>query len=231
MVSPVGADIADQLSRLARSLEHEHDLQATLDGIVHAAVDTVPGAQHASISVIQHRREVRTQASTGELSNAVDVAQYETGQGPCLDTLYEKDTERLENLQTDPRWPAFTARARELGVGSMLSVQLYVEGDDLGALNLVNTEPYGFDEEDEPVALLFASHAAVAMAGAQAQAELRTGMRTRDIIGQAKGILMERFSITADQAFALLVRVSQSTNRKLADIAEELTTSRQLPPH
>src|SRR4028119_861466 len=115
MASPVGADIADQLSRLARSLAHEHDLQATLDGIVHAAVDTVPGAQHASISVIQHRREVRTQASTGELSNAVDVAQYETGQGPCLDTLYEKDTERLENLLTDPRWPAFVARARELG--------------------------------------------------------------------------------------------------------------------
>ncbi len=100
-----------------------------------AAVDTVPGAQHASISAIRRRREVETRASTNDLSTAVDKAQYETGQRPCLDTLYEQETVRLPDVPCETRWPEFTLRARELGVGSMLSVQLFVEGDELGALN------------------------------------------------------------------------------------------------
>ncbi len=128
-------DLAHRLGDLARSLEHESDTDATLDAIVHAAVNTVPGAQHASISAIRKRREVETRASTNDLSTAVDKAQYETGQGPCLDTLYEQETVRLPDVPGETRWPEFTLRASELGVGSMLSVQLFVEGDELGALN------------------------------------------------------------------------------------------------
>ena len=215
--------LALRLGELARTLEQEHDLQGTLDAIVHAAVQTIPGVQHASISTVSRRREVTTQASTDDLPIAVDQAQYETNQGPCMDTLYERVTERLSDLTTETRWPAFIARARALGVGSMLSIQLYVHGDDLGALNLISTEPHAFDDESEHVGLLFASHAAVAMAGAQHEQQLRHGMARRDIIGQAKGILMERFHLDAEQAFRLLARLSQDTNIPLHDLAAQLS--------
>lgn len=104
----------------------------------------------------------------------------------------------------------------------MLSFQLYVEGDNLGALNLYSHTPNGFDEESERVGLLFASHAAIAFAGVQAQEQLAVSLGTRDLIGQAKGILMERHHLTGLQAFAVLTRISQDTNRKLRDVAAEL---------
>ena len=127
------------------------------------------------------------------------------------------------------RWPQFTQRAAELGVGSMLSLQLYVEGDDLGALNLLSTERHAFHDESEHVGLLFASHAAVAMAGAEQQQQLRSALHTRELVGQAKGILMERFKITGDRAFRVLVHVSQNSNRKLTEIAQDLVDSGELP--
>ena len=222
-------ELAGRPSDLARLLEKQDDVEQTLTAIVHSAVGTVPGAEHASISVVQRRREVHTRASTSELPRAVDHAQYDTGQGPCLDTLFEQQTVRLPDVPGERRWPEFTQRAAELGVGSMLGLQLYVEGDDLGALNLLSTQPDAFDDESEHVALLFASHAAVAMAGAEQQQRLRSAMHTRDLIGQAKGILMERFKITGDRAFRVLVHASQTSNRKLSEIAQDLVDSGELP--
>ncbi len=222
-------DLADRLSELARQLQDEDDVQATLDAIVHGAATTVPGAEQASLSVIQGHERVSTRASTAELPRAVDRAQYDSGQGPCLDTLYEQRTVRLSDTRHEQRWPDFTRRARALGVGSMLAVQLYVDGGDLGALNLFSTDRDAFGDDAEHIALLFASHAAVAMAGAQRQEQLRQGLDTRDLIGQAKGILMERYKISGDAAFRVLVRYSQNSNRRLHLVAEQLVTSRELP--
>jgi GAF domain-containing protein len=196
---------------------------------VTSAVTTVPDAEHASISAVRRRREVHTIAATGELSREVDRVQYATQQGPCLDSLYDQQTVRLPRLAEEQRWPDFVSAAAELGVGSMLAVQLYVAGDDLGALNLISTSVDAFDEEDEHVAVLFATHAAVAMADAQATDRLERAVSSRDLIGQAKGILMERFRITDHQAFLLLVRASQTSNAKLTSVAEELVRSGVLP--
>ena len=104
----------------------------------------------------------------------------------------------------------------------MLAFQLFVEGDNLGALNLYSHKPNAFDDESEHVGLLFASHAAVAFAGARKQQTMTRALDTRDPIGMAKGILMERYTITPDQAFRVLVRGSQQSQRKLRDIAHEL---------
>lgn len=228
--SAAGEDrLARQLSDLARDLQEEENLQDTLQRIVQAAVENVPGAEFAGITVVEGRREVNTPAWTAELVRAADQAQYETGQGPCLDTVYEEQTVRLPDMRAEQRWPEFTARATALGVGSMLSFQLYVTGDNLGALNLYSKTPEAFGDESEHIGLLFASHAAVAMASAQTQEQLARGMETRDLIGQAKGILMERYRLTGDQAFALLVRASQTTNIKLRDIAEHLAATGELP--
>jgi transcriptional regulator with GAF, ATPase, and Fis domain len=221
--------LAVRMGELARSLQQEGSLKDTLQGIVTAAVDTVPGAQYAGISDVHGRREINTPALTDELVRASDAAQYETGQGPCLDAIYVRQTVRVADMASEDRWPEFAKRATQLGVGSMLSFQLYVVGDNLGALNLYNREPDAFDDESEHVGLLFASHAAVAMAGAQRNEQLNRAVGTRDLIGQAKGILMERHKLTAEQAFMLLVRASQATHTKLRDIAEQLTTVGQLP--
>lgn len=216
--------LADQFSELARSLWQQDDVEDTLNAIVQVAVETVPGGQHASISAIEGRREVHTRAFTDDLSVAVDRAQYETGEGPCLDTLYREQTVRLSDLAAERRWPQFTARAIELEVGSMLCVQLYVEGNDLGALNLTSTKPEAFSDESEHIALLFAAHAAVAMARAEQQEQMRQGMDTRTLIGQAQGILMAQSRLTAADAFGLLVRASQRSNTKLRDVAARIVS-------
>jgi GAF domain-containing protein len=222
-------ELAKRLGELARTLDARQGLEDTLKQIVQAAVDMVPGTEYASISRVLRSGEGKTLAATGELARAVDHAQHDTGQGPCLDSLYHEKTVRLSDLATERRWPRFIARARELGVGSMLAVQLFVQADGLGALNLHSRQPYAFDDYSEHVALLFATHAAVAMSSEQSKEDLRAAVSTRELIGQAQGILMERFKITDELAFRLLVRASQDTNRKLRDIAEELTSTGQLP--
>ena len=137
----------------------------------------------------------------------------------------------MPDLRHEQRWPNFARRAFEAGAGGMLSIQLYVEGGDLGALNLYSLEPAVFDDESEQVGLLFASHAAVAFAGARKQDNFTSALAGRDLIGQAKGILMERYDLDGDEAFRVLVRVSQTSqtsHRKLRDVAAELVTSRRL---
>jgi transcriptional regulator with GAF, ATPase, and Fis domain len=221
-------DLAHQLSELARNLQAEDDVDAILDEVVRAAVRLVPGTDEGSISVVTGRRDITSQSPSSELPEQVDAVQGEVGQGPCLDAVYEQETVRVPDMQHEQRWPEFARRAYELGAGSMLSFQLYVQGDNLGALNLYARRANAFDDESENVGLMFASHAAVAFADAQKLEQVQAGIATRDLIGQAKGILMERYDIDAHRAFTLLARISQQRQRKIRDLAEELTRSRRL---
>jgi transcriptional regulator with GAF, ATPase, and Fis domain len=225
---PALDDLATRLGELARSLQEEASVEHTLEGIVRAAVETVPGAAYASVTQVRNRREVQTTTGTDELVYRVDRLQYDTGQGPCLDALFEQRTVRLGDMAGEARWPAFTKGAMELGVHSMLAFQLYVADDNLGSLNLFATEPDAFSDQSEHVGLLFAAHAGIALADALKMQQLTRAMDVRDVIGQAKGILMERHRLTADQAFALLVRSSQVTNTKLVEVARYLTDTGEL---
>lgn len=226
---PGGRELAEHLAQLARDLQAPDSVQDTLDLIVSAAVAEVPGAEDASILAVQGRRRIRTLAASSERARAIDRAQHETGQGPCLDALFESRTVRTPDLTEEDRWPLFVAPAVELGAGSMLAVQLYVNGDDLGALNLVSPKTGAFGEDAEDLALLFATHAAIALARAEQQQNFEIALSSRDVIGQAKGILMERHKLTADEAFRILVQASQTRHRKLREIAEELTLTGELP--
>ncbi|MBB4912738.1 GAF and ANTAR domain-containing protein [Actinophytocola algeriensis] len=221
-------EIAVQLTDVARALHDQDNPQDTLDEIVRSAVALIPGARHAGIMMVLGRQEVRTVAGDDDIVGKVDQAQYETSQGPCLDALYEHKTVSMPDLAAEGRWPAFTERARALGVASMLSFQLFVTERDLGALNLYSAEQHGFDDESEQVGLMFAAHAAVALSNAQQQQQLGRAVHTRDIIGQAKGILMERYKINAEQAFTLLVRTSQHANVRLRELAEKLVQTGEL---
>lgn len=220
--------LALRLGDLARYLQEQDTVEDTLQGIVDTAVQTVPGAEHAGLSVVEEHKAMSTVAFSDDLVCRVDKAQVDFEQGPCVDALYEERVVRVLDTTRERRWPRFAAHAAELGVRSMLSFQLYVTGDGLGALNLYAERADAFTEESEQVGWLFATHAAVAMADAQKLAHLTRAVSTRDLIGQAKGILMERHKITGDRAFALLVRASQHSNTRLVEVAEHLVRSGSL---
>lgn len=222
-------DLADRMSRLARSLQAEENPQNILAQLVRAAIDLVPGADEGSISMVEGRRRVTPQVPSSALPKEVDAVQTEVGQGPCLDAVYEQQTVTVPDMATEQRWPAFSARAAALGAASMLSFQLYVEGDNLGALNLYGRSANAFTDESEQVGSLIASHAAIAFADARKLGQMRDAGRTRDIIGQAKGILMERYGITEQHAFVILTQYSSHTNTKLHEIADLLATTGALP--
>ena len=220
----VRKDLAQTLADLARRLQRQTDPQSVMHIIVSAVPGTIPGAEEATISLVQNRQRVQSAAFTSEHARRLDELQQETRQGPCLDAMYQRQTVRVDDLATDPRWPELARRAtEELGVASMLSIQLFVHANDLGSLNLLARRPNAFTDESERIALLFASHAAIAVADAQDLEHIAKALTSRDVIGQAKGILMERYKITAPMAFGLLATTSQETNRKLYDVAETLT--------
>jgi GAF domain-containing protein len=222
--------LGDAMSRVARRLQEQHGhVEATLQAITAAAVTTVPHAQECGISYVIARSRVEPRAWSSDLPRTVDALQEQLGQGPCLDAVWEQRIVRVDDIRTDDRWPEFAREAAELGVVSMMCFQLFVEGDRMGALNLYSGTPCAFDAESEDTGLIFASHAAVALAGAEHEEHLRAGISSRDVIGQAKGILMERHRLTADQAFGVLAQVSQELNRKLVDIARELTDTGAVP--
>ena len=221
--------LAKDFGDLARSLEEHDDSDVMLAEIIAAAVAMVPGVDEGSVSVVTGRRNIGSHAPTGDLPAQVDALQEETQQGPCLDSAYEQLTVRVDDMASETRWPEFARRASQAGAASMLSLQLYVEGDNLGALNLYSRTPHAFDDESEQVGLLFASHAAVAYAGVRKEAQLAQAVASRDLIGQAKGILMERYKISPERAFLVLTRISQGSNRKLNDIAAELVRHGTVP--
>jgi GAF domain-containing protein len=222
-------DLGEVMGRIARSIQHEHgDVEKTLQAITAAAVDAVPGAESVSVSLVQGRK-VEPRAATDDLPREIDDLQSRLGEGPCLSALREQSTVLVEDYETEERWPRFAAEARAQGVRSSLSFQLFVEGDALGALNLYARSAHAFTGDAEAIGQVFASHASIALSAAQQEQNLRGAIDKRDLIGQAKGILMERYKLTAPQAFHLLVQSSSHTNRKLFDIADDLTSTGTLP--
>lgn len=127
-------------------------------------------------------------------------------------------------MNTETRWSRFSPAAAMAGVGSMLSFQLWVEREHIGALNLYATESGAFELSSEEIGRPLAAHASVAISAARREHQLREALHNRDVIGQAKGMLMQRYSIDADKAFDLLTRLSQESNLKARDIAERITT-------
>lgn len=221
--------LATRLGRLARSLQQETNAERILQQLVCAAIDLIPGAEEGSISAVQGRRRVVSRAPSSELAARLDTLQNETGEGPCLDAIYEHQTVRVPDIGNEPRWPDFSTLAAEAGTGSMLCFQLYVEGDNLGALNLYSTKVNTFTDESEHVGLLVAAHAAVGYAAAVKAEQLEAALKSRDLIGQAKGILMERYKIAESEAFSILDYASSCSNTKLHDIAERLAATGELP--
>lgn len=226
------AELAAQFAAVARVLQAEPSVEATLARMVQLAVSVVEGCDHAGITVVRRGRP-ETVAATDHVPVQVDAFQYETRQGPCLDAITDERTYRSHDLSTEPRWPQFSRRAAErTGIRSMLAYRLFTHEDTLGALNLYSRAAKAFDDDVVPVGAVFAAHAAMAFAQAREHeqiSQLEEAVATNRRIGIAIGILMAHRQIADDEAFDLLRVTSQLSNRKLRDIAEAVIRTGEIP--
>lgn len=211
------------IAGMARDMRDEHsDLEATLEVITRAAVDLIPGAEHADITLITRGKRLESRAGTSELPRTIDDLQQDLHDGPCLQAIWEHKTVRADDFAHEDRWPKFAAEACRLGVRSMLAFQLYTTESNLGALNLLSSSTSAFDDTSARIGGTLATHAAIAVIATQREEQFREALASRDTIGQAKGMLMEKFSIDADGAFGLLRKLSQEQNVPLYEVACKL---------
>lgn len=218
--------LAGSLAELAAAIQRD-DMEPleTLVLIAQTAVSIIPGAQCSAVVVPVGAGKLATRAVQGELPTRVMNLQNEIGEGPCLDAVTQTDQIWVPNTRQDTRWPQFGVRAAELGARSMICTPLVAGRTIIGSLTVSSSVVDGFEEESAALATVFGMHTCAALASVEGHRQLRGALDSRDVIGQAKGVLMERYRISADAAFALLARTSQSTNVKLRDVAEELCRS------
>lgn len=219
-------EVAAALAGMARDLLAQPTVQQTLDRVVVHAVDLVDGCDAAGILVVRGS-EVHTLAATAEFARESDRMQGELGEGPCLNATIEgEQVFRIADMSTaHDRWPRYAPAARELGIGSAMGFLLFTGEENLGALNLYSREPNAFGQRTEHIGWLLAAHAAVAFASARNDSQLREAISTRQDIGEALGIIMERHKLTEQQAFDLLREESQKRNVKLRSLARKVTAT------
>jgi GAF domain-containing protein len=205
--------------------------EAALREVIDMAVESGP-CDAASITVVDGDRRLATLAWSDDRTLKADQLQYQFGQGPCVDAVWTDRMFPVPDLVGDGRWPDWASAAAGLGMGAVLSVRLFTD-HTLGSINLYAAQARDYDDADVEAARVIAAHASVVLAYARAEQNLWRAIDTRNIIGQAQGILMERYRLTAASAFEVLRRCSQQQNVKVAVLAEQLATTGQIPglPH
>ncbi len=231
-------DYPDPLLRSLRELSQlmvaEETLDQTLDRVATLTCMSLDGCDFASVTL--ESPSLRTAACTDPAALAIDEAQYEADGGPCLHALRTQTIVEVPSITEEPRWQLFGRRAGEHGVQSSMSLPLVVGGEGRGAFNLYARKSHAFSETDRKHGELFAEQGAVAISNSavywrtyELTQDLQTALENRDVIGQAKGILMATRGLTADAAFDELRRVSQRRNVKLREIANIVAFTGELP--
>ena len=221
-----------KMAEFVRGLQERQnrDVKDVLTELTAGAVRSIPTAQHAGITVAARGR-VSTEACTGPFPALLDEIQSEYGGGPCLSAAKNDDVVRVDDVANDPRWPNYSrAVVKRTPIRSVLSVALVSDSPGVSALNLYAEKPNAFDVGTTESALLYAAYTAMAWTLVRRDHQFHRALQSRDIIGQAKGMIMERFSIDAEQAFELLKRLSQSSNTRLADVAVEIVEAERFEP-
>jgi GAF domain-containing protein len=196
---------------------------------VELMADMVDGCDRASVTLVSGR-QLSTAAASDDVVWRGDGWQFELNQGPCLDAVRQARMITCKDLRKEPRWSRWGPKVVDiLGINATMSVLLYTQRDALGTLNLYADRAQPWNDRQVGTARVLAGHLAVAMADAQEIEHRGRAMVTRTVIGQAEGLLMGRFGISAERAFEYLRRISQDSNRRLSVIAEEYVASRQLP--
>ncbi len=221
--------VLEQVAEIARELADQPDLDGLLQRAADLAVSYLDGCDGVSVMFVLKGGRVSTPAYSSTLARDGDLAQHEADEGPCLESIREHQTVVVEDLQTEQRWPAFRELSLELGVRSMVSTRLFLQGDTMGALNFYSTRPHAFGRTAQLYGQVFASHAAVALKSAITEAGLVEALHTRDVIGQAKGVVMAHEALPVEAAFDLLRQRSQRLNRPLRELAEEVVRTGAVP--
>jgi GAF domain-containing protein len=219
---PGAPRITQVMADMARAMEQPGDVALSLQALTACATDTVDGADYASISVRHRDGRLETLAPTDPIARGVDKVQFELCEGPCYDALEGDSVTLSEDLARDDRWPAYGRRVVALGLRSQMGIRLASDEAWRVALNLYARRPNAFDSATIQVAEMFADQAAVAMGFVRTVQTLNKALLMRESIGQAVGIVMERYTMDIDRAFAFLVRTAQMSNMKVKDVADEI---------
>jgi len=220
---------AASIARVSERLTADFAERPTLQRICEQALRAVPGCDYASLTVCTRSGRFATVATTAPEAEAWDHAQYDLGEGPCVEALTEQEVFRSDDLETDPRWPRWAAAMSDAGVHSMVSVRLTNQTAVLGGINLYGRARGSFVDDAYDLALIYAVHAAIAMQASRTVSGLQTALGSRHQIGLAQGILMERYGLSTDRAFEALARLASTTNTKLRDVAAQVVAGRELP--
>lgn len=226
--------LVQQFAALTHSLLDATTVADVLTQVVRAAADLLPAADFVSVTLRDPDGHFYTPVRTDEVADQLDELQYEFGEGPCHDaaTPAGPAMARSPDLRNHGLWPKWAPAAAELGARAVLSTALIPDATPprrSGALNVYSRRPHGLDDVDVDQALLLATHASLALARTEAvthaelrEAQLRQAIASRDVIGQAKGIIMNRRGVPAGEAFEILRRTSQQLNVKLVELATNL---------
>jgi transcriptional regulator with GAF, ATPase, and Fis domain len=221
-------DLTRAFAELARVRVAEIDTQAMLTRIAELTTGTLPGASEVSVTLVQGE-SAHSAAFTGQTALKLDEIQYDQGRGPCLDAAADAHTVLVADMTAETRWPEFAEQAAEAGMLSSLSIGLPVQQDLIGALNIYSRETDAFDGDTVRAAETFGSYAAIAVANVVSHenastlaANMQQAMQFRAVIEQAKGIIMVQRKCDADEAFSVLVQLSQQTHTKLRSVCAAL---------
>jgi GAF domain-containing protein len=217
--------LALRMAELARVIALR-PVDDVLVDVTTAAKELIPGVDVAGVLLVGTGGTHETLAPTSDLMFKLDDLQMNTGEGPCLQAALDEVVIRTDDFRDEPRFPHYAPKVVELGLRSALSFKLYTADRTAGALNLFGFEPKLWDSEAETIGMVLAAHAAAAILASREGDQLQSALSTRDRIGQAKGIVMERFKIDDVRAFAMLRRLSQDTNTKLVDVAQRVIDTR-----
>ena len=193
----------------------------------HAAVE-IPGAQYAGITLTRNAKHIDTPAATHKWPIVLDEIQQFHREGPCLTAAWEEKTIHVADLETDVRFPLYRRDALErTPIRSIMAFQMFIVGETIGALNVYAEQPRAFEQASRDIGMIFAAHTSVAWNAARRDEQFKRALASRDTIGQAKGMIMERYGVDAVQAFGLLRKLSQDSNVPLVQVAEELVRKAQ----
>jgi GAF domain-containing protein len=226
MAEQANHDLAMRMADLARTAAAPRSVEDVLSDVTKAALELVPGTDTAGVLLIGKGGKWDSLGGTSDLPHLLDELQMKYNEGPCVEAALDDLIVRTEDFRTDERFPNWSPAVVELGVLSGVSFKLYTANRTAGALNLFAFKPNAFDGESETFGTVLAAHAAAAILASREGEELQSALSTRDRIGQAKGIIMERYNVDDIQAFDMLRKLSQDSNIRLVDIAQRVIETR-----
>jgi GAF domain-containing protein len=219
-------DLAVRMAELARTAAMPRSVDEVLSDVTAAAVELIPGVDTAGVLLISKGGNFESLAGTSDLPHELDELQCTFKEGPCMEAALKETIVRTDDFRDEKRWPAYSRAVVDIGVLSGLSFKLYTADRTAGALNLFGFKPKVWDTEAETIGTVLAAHAAAAIVASRHGEQLESALTTRDRIGQAKGIIMERFGVDDLKAFNMMRQLSQDSNAKLVDIAERVIATR-----